>query len=569
MKNSRQLQTKTKYFGKLSIKNFVFITLIFLILIFQIFPLLNLIYTSLKTEGGITLSNLIDVYFSRENLIALRNTLLVSFSTMILSTTLSIPIAFLICRTDILGKKLLRKIFYLGYMLPPFIGAMSWIMLLNPNVGLINNFIKSIFNMQRPIFNIYSMAGLIFIMTIFYFPYSFITIVNGFEKMDTSLEEAAIMCKASQIRTFFIITLPIMIPTIISSAVLVFVASISSYGIPIMIGSNAKISTITTKIFELASYGDMQMLSKAGILATMLMMMVFFVLITSYFILKKYSKQRIKNYSIKKSIKLGKYRFYLSVVVAVFSIVVVVIPFISIVITSFIKDLSKPIVFKNLTLDYWRTIFTHSSIVSSIKNSIIASVVAATLALFIAIVVSYYSTRSKIFGKKLPEIMVMISSTAPNIVIAIALIMAFTGKYVINLYNTIFILILAYMSKYMFMAIRNISQAILNIRDDIEEAARGFGASDFKIVKDVIFPIILPSLIAGWFLVFMPSFYELAMSILLYSPSTSTIGVELYQFQLFFSHQVASALAVMVIIFILMLNVLSSSTRKKYRHESN
>lgn len=203
MKNSRQLQTKTKYFGKLSIKNFVFITLIFLILIFQIFPLLNLIYTSLKTEGGITLSNLIDVYFSRENLIALRNTLLVSFSTMILSTTLSIPIAFLICRTDILGKKLLRKIFYLGYMLPPFIGAMSWIMLLNPNVGLINNFIKSIFNMQRPIFNIYSMAGLIFIMTIFYFPYSFITIVNGFEKMDTSLEEAAIMCKASQIRTFF------------------------------------------------------------------------------------------------------------------------------------------------------------------------------------------------------------------------------------------------------------------------------------------------------------------------------------------------------------------------------
>ena len=167
-------------------------------------------------------------------------------------------------------------------------------------------------------------------------------------------------------------------------------------------------------------------------------------------------------------------------------------------------------------------------------------------------------------GREIPDFLITVGSGTPSVVIALALIMTMTGKFGINIYNTISIMVIAYMIKYMMMGMRTVVSAFTQISPSLEEAAQISGAGWLRRLKDVVLPLISPSAVAGWFLIFMPCFYELTMSTLLYSKNTDTLGVELYTYQTFTSQQTASALAVGILIIVIVLNsVLNKATKGK------
>jgi iron(III) transport system permease protein len=160
---------------------------------------------------------------------------------------------------------------------------------------------------------------------------------------------------------------------------------------------------------------------------------------------------------------------------------------------------------------------------------------------------AYLLVRTNIKGKKIPDFMITVGSGTPSVVIALSLIMSMSGKFGINIYNTLTIMVIAYMIKYMMMGMRTVVSALTQISPSLEEASQISGASWLRSMKNVTLPLIAPALVAGWFLIFMPCFYELTMSTLLYSTNTKTLGYELYTYQTYHNQQTASALATAIL----------------------
>ncbi len=534
-------------------------------LVFQVLPMVYLIIKAFFPEGSFTFEVFQRLYTYQMNLGALKNTLIAATVTMVLGTLIAFPLAWLVGRTNLFGKKFFRSLFVLTYMVPPYVGAMAWLRLLNPNVGTMNQFFRLLFGLgdtPGPL-NIYTLGGLIWVLTTFYYPYAFITISRAMEKMDPSLEEASRISGASPLLTVFRVTLPMMTPSLIAGALLVFVAAMSCYGIPSIIGAPGKVHTVTTRIIEYNGLGA-QGISDATGLAVFLMALAILILYLSDFVVARKQYITVSGKSTRPNIvDLGKWRIPLTVLVSLFAIIVVLIPFATILTTSFKIDVGKSLFDpENFTLTQWQTIFSRSETMSCLKNSLIFGVVTATVGIVVACTMSYLLQRTKIRGRKLPDFLITLGSGTPSVVIALGLIMTMKGDFGVNIYNTAYIMIVAYLIKYLMMGMRTVVSAMSQIHVSLEECSQISGASWTRTMLKITGPLIFPSIAAGWFLIFIPSFYELSMTTLLYSNSTKTIGFQLYEYWTFTSQPQSCAMAFGILMIVVVLNFLLNKLTK-------
>ena len=549
------------------VKWIIISAIILFLVVFEVFPLLYLVYRAFFPEGSFSLEAFARVYTYKLNWTALSNTIITASASMILGVIIAFPLAWLIGRTNLYFKKFFRTLFVMTYMVPPYVGAMAWLRLLNPTVGILNQWLAKIFNLSEMPFNIYSVGGLIWVLTTFYYPYAFITISRAMEKMDPSLEEASKISGASPLKTVATITMPMMMPSIVAAALLVFVSAASCYGIPSIIGAPGNVDTVTTRIIDFVYLGSSEGLSDATTLAVFLMLVANIILYLSTFVVGRKQYITVSGKSTRPNIvDLGKWRIPVTALVIIFAIIVVGIPFATVFATSFTTNMGKSLFEAgNFTTKYWQVVFTRQQILNSAKNSIISASVAATAGIVISCVMAYLLTRTRAKGRHIPDFLITLGSGTPSIVIALGLIMTMNGKFIINIYNTLFIMIVAYMIKYLMMGMRIIVSAMSQIHESLEEAAQISGAGWIKRFKDITIPLIAPSVVAGWFLIFMPCFYELTMSTLLYSTDTKTIGFELYQYQTYHSQQTASAMASAILIFVVLVNwLLNKVTKGKF-----
>lgn len=535
------------------------------LLVFQLFPLVYLGIKAFFPEGSFSLETITRLYTYEMNLKALSNTLIASGATMVLGTLLAFPLAWLVGRTNLYGKKFFRSLFVLTYMVPPYVGAMAWLRLLNPNVGTINQVIRFIFGMgdvPGPL-NVYSLGGLIWVLTTFYYPYAFITISRAMEKMDPSLEEASRISGASPLKTLFTVTLPMMTPSLIAGALLVFVCAASCYGIPSIIAAPGKVHTVTTRIIDYMGLGE-QGLNDATGLAVFLMVIAIIVLYVSDFVVAKRQYITVSGKSTRPNIvDLGRWRIPLTAAVTLFACIVILLPFATILITSFKVDVGKGLFEAgNFTLGQWTLIFGRSETLSSLKNSLIFGAVTATVGIVVACVMSYLLQRTRIRGRKIPDFLITLGSGTPSVVIALGLIMTMKGNYGVNIYNTAYIMIVAYLIKYLMMGMRTVVSAMSQIHASLEECSQVSGASWLRTMYKITGPLIFPSIAAGWFLIFIPSFYELSMTTLLYSNSTKTIGFQLYEYWTYTSQPQSCAMAFGILAIVIVLNFILNRLTK-------
>ena len=486
----------------------------------------------------------------------LKNTLVTAGLSRVFGVLIAFPLAWLVGRTDLYGRGFFRTLFVTTYMVPPYVGAMAWLRLLNPTVGTLNVFLKNLFGLESAPFNIYSIGGLVWVLTTFYYPYAFISISRAMENMDPSLEEASRISGASPLKTLFTVTLPLMLPSIVAAALMVFVAAASCYGIPSIIGAPGKIHTVTTRITEYVSIGSQEGLTDATALAVFLMLVAYMILYVTNFVIAKKEYITISGKSVRpNTVELGRLRLPVTILVGIFAFIIVILPFATVFATSFTMNMGKSVFAPgNVTFKYWETILTRSSILQSAKNSLLSATLAATCGMLICIVMAYLLVRTVVWGRKLPDFLITVGSGTPSVVIALALVMTMSGKFVINIYNTMMIMVIAYMIKYMMMGMRTVTAAFAQISPSLEEAAQSAGAGWLTRMKDVVMPLLLPSIVAGWFLIFMPCFYELTMSNILYSDHTKTLGVELFIYQTYHSQQTASALAGGILFVVVIIN---------------
>ncbi len=530
---------------------------------FVVFPLAVLLYDSVLVDGSYTLANYREVYSQDVNWRALANTVELSLIVMVASVIITFPLAWLVGRTDLPFKKGYRTLLVASYMIPPYVGAIAWVQLLNPSVGYLNDIFKWIFNLQTAPFDIYTTGGLAWVLTLFYSPFAFITISRAMEKMDPTLEEAARVSGSSPLRTLFDVTLPLMAPSILAGGLLVFIAAGSCFGIPAIVGMPGNIEVMTTRIVTYVYMGDEAGIRDATSLAASLMFIANALLFGMTWMLGRKDYTTISGKSTRPNmVELGKWKWPAFFGVGLYAFVAVILPLGSILLTSLLKSMSKGITLSNIGFDAWIPVITSSQYMESVWNSVVYGVIAATIGTVLSVFIAYLAVKTNVKGRSLPDLLTVVGGSTPSIVIALALVITFSGNFGLNLYSTMWILVVSYLVKYMTMSVRTIAASLSQVHISLEEAALNSGASWLRTCKDIIMPLIAPSIIAGWFLIFMPSFYELTMSLLLYGSDTKTIGVLLYDLQTYADTQNASVLSVIILLIVLVGNIILNKLTK-------
>ena len=549
--------------GRINSKTIVISISVLLLMYFVVFPMGILLWDSIVQDGSVNLKNYANVYSQDVNWTALTNTIELSLAVMVASVIITFPLAWFVGRTDMPYKKAFRTLLVSSYMIPPYVGAIAWVQLLNPSVGFLNRFLQFCFGLEKAPFDIYTMGGLAWVLTLFYSPFAFITISRAMEKMDPTLEEAARISGASPLRTVWDVTLPLTAPSILAGGLLVFIAAGSCFGIPSIVGMPGNIEVMTTRIVTYVYMSDVNSIRDATALAASLMFLANALLFGMTYIIGQKDYTTISGKSTRPNIvELGKWRWPAFCAVGAYTMIAIIIPLGSIALSSLILSFSQPISLDNLGFEAWKPVLENSDYLDCIWNSVIYAVIAASIGTLLAIFVAYLAVKTEIKGRNIPDLLVVLGGATPSIAIALALIIAFSGNYGLNIYSTVWILVVSYLVKYMTMSVRTIAASLSQVHKSLEEAALNSGADWLRVCKDIIMPLIMPSIVAGWFLIFMPSFYELTMSLILYGSDTKTIGVLLYELQTYADAQNASVLSVIILTIVLIGNLILNKFSK-------
>ena len=524
-----------------------------------ILPVFMIIYYAFWDGSKIDFQMFFNVLMQEENISAMLNTLVIALFSTVLATIVGVFFAWLLGRSDIPLKGLMKFLFSIPFMIPPFLAAMAWDMMFSGRGGYINRWLMSVFNLANAPFNINSVAGIIVIEVVYYFPFVYMQVVSALERMDPTLEESARIAGAKQLYVIRRITLPLTIPAISSGMLLVLITSLSNYGIPAMLGFSQNIFTLPTMIVEKMNRagGSFDGIRQATALSIVLVIVVSLALLLQRKVLAVGRYDIIKGKSMRPAlIKLRKAKYPLLVFSLLFLALVVLAPLVMILLVSFIKAYGLEFKLENFTLANYQRIFVGNAMVKdSVGNSLFLGFAAGIICLFLGTMLAYVIYKVKPKGGTVLEVLAVLPYSLPGTVMAIGCILAWSGVFFgITLYNTIWIILVAYVARYLSYTLKSSSASLQQVHISLEEASRSCGATHLESLRDITLPLIKPAMVSGFFLVFLPAMRELTTSVLLYGPNSRTLGVAIYQLRINGQIAPAAALSVVTIVLIMVCN---------------
>lgn len=491
-----------------------------------VLPVGSLLISSFWGESGLTLEFFKEAFSSRLYLMPLLNSLMLGAWTGLFSVLIGLPLAWAVARTNMPGKKLVTITAALSYLAPPFLTSIAFVNLFSPNAGTLNVLFRDVWGMPWLTFNIFSMSGLVLVTVLHTFPFIFLLARSALQSVDASFEESAQILGAGKFRTAISITAPLVAPAVLSGTLLAFVNAIALFGSQAIIGLPARIVTLPTRIYSLFDYPP-----EYG-LASALSLIFIIITITALYLQRSYLARRSfitlgGKGSRTQLIDLGIGRWFLLFLGLVIFFVAIILPFGTLIAVS-LSDSWGLDFWKGLTLKHYKfIIFDYDVTQRAIVNSLYLATLAASFAILIGGLVSWIDIRTKLPGRKALDYAALIPLGLPGIVMAVALI-RFWLQMPITLYGTLSILLLAYVGRYVPLAVRAGNSALRQVDPSLEESAQILGAKWSQVMRYVTFPLIRPGLFAGWLLVFVPVVQELSASILLFSSKTMTLAVAVY-----------------------------------------
>jgi iron(III) transport system permease protein len=521
-----------KLFGNFGIAEILLAVSVLILVIVVAVPILLILWTALFVDGSLNTRDILKVLSQPDTYEALKNSLIIAAGVTLFSTITGVFFAWLVSRTDLPLKETMKVLFLIPFMLPPFIGALAWKMLLSPRAGYINKFLSDLFGMDGSLFNIYSLSGIIAVETMYLFPFVFLQVAGALERMDPTLEESARISGAGLLTITRKITIPLMTPSIAAGALLVALYSLAHFGVPAILGTERGIYNIPTKIYEqiYQSGGSFVAIRTGTILSSILLIAAGLILYIQNLVLKAGRFQVIAGKSMRPMLlKLRGLKIPLFLFSILYIFITVILPTATIFLVGSLKTYGISFTLENMGLANLKYIlFQWKMTKDAIWNSLYLALGAASVTMIVGTLISYSIVKIKVRGRFILEFLGLLPFSVPGTVIAIGVILMWSGKFGINLYNTAWIIFIAYIARYMAFSLKSNSAALEQVSDSLEEAARACGATHWQSLKDIVIPLIKPGMVAAFFLVFLPALRELTTSILLYGPKTRTIGVAIY-----------------------------------------
>ena len=496
------------------------------LIVLVVLPLLSLLFGSVRGEHGLSLEHFGEVLTGRLYVNALKNSLILGAWTGLFSLIIGVVLAFAVSRTDVPGKKLLQLTASLSYLSPPFLTAIAFVYLFSPNAGLVNVFMRDVMGLPWLTFNVFSMAGLVLVTVLHTFPYVYLLASSALQSVDASYEEAAQILGASRFRTALSITAPLVAPAILSGTLLAFVNAIALFGSQAIIGLPGRIVTLPTRIYALFDYPPEYALASALSLVFVLITVAALYLQRAFLARRSFVTLGGKG-ARPQLMQLGSWRWLLFGFAVLVFVVSIVAPYATLIAVSVSKSWGLDF-WKGLTLAHYKFIlFDYNVTQRAILNSLFLATVAACFAVLLGAVIGWIDLRTLLPGRKLLDYASLIPLGLPGIVVAVALIQ-FWLKMPLALYGTLAILLLAYVGRYIPLSVRAANASLRQVDPSLEESAKILGASWATTMREITLPLIRPGLFAGWLLVFVPVIQELSASILLFSSSSITLAVAVF-----------------------------------------
>ena len=502
----------------------------------SLYPTFFLFYGSvmdapLGVPGHFTLQNYVRAFGDPEAYPLLLNSFIFGLGAAGLSVIFALALAWITIRTNAPFRRLFELTAIIPNILPPILVSISWVMLLNPSNGLINGLFVKILGLEKGPFNIYSMAGLIFVEALILTPLAFLIIAAALKSMDPSLEESAKTLGSGELGVMSRITFPLMRPAILAAATLNFVRAVESFDTPAIIALPARIEVFTTKIWReaLGSFPTNHNLAATygvGILMIALLFVYLYRRFTSQ--VESFSTVTGKGFR-PHQIDLGKWKYLASAVAFLLLVLLVVLPILVLLLVAILPYYHVPTwqTWNNLTLDHFRYIWATPRVHRAFANSLFLALMGATVCMLLASLASYITVRTKLAGRGILEGLVFIPWAFPGTALALGLLWAYID-FPIPVYATIWIILIAYVTRFLPYGMRAVSSTIIQVHKELEEASIACGAGFLATFRRVLIPMMRPGVMAGWIILVTIFMREFSATLFLYSPGSEPLGPLLY-----------------------------------------
>jgi iron(III) transport system permease protein len=502
----------------------------------SLYPTFFLFYGSvvdapLGVPGNFTLQNYVKAYSDPEAYPLLLNSFIFGLGASGLSALFALTLAWITIRTNAPFRRLFELTAIIPNILPPILVSISWVMLLNPSNGLINGLLVKLFGLEKGPFNIYSLSGLIFVEALILTPLAFLIIAAALKSMDPSLEESAKTLGSSEFGVMSRITFPLMRPAILAAVTLNFVRAVESFDTPAIIALPARIEVFTTKIWReaLGSFPTNHNLAAAygvGILMVALLFVYLYRRFTSQ--VESFSTVTGKGFR-PHQIDLGGWKYLASSLAFLLLVLLVVLPVLVLLLVALLPYYHVPTwqTWNHLTLDHFRYIWATPRVHRAFLNSLFLALTGATICMLLASLASYITVRTKLAARGILEGLVFIPWAFPGTALALGLLWAYVD-FPIPVYATIWIILIAYVTRFLPYGLRAVSSTIIQVHKELEEASVVCGAGFIATFRRVLIPMMRPGVMAGWIILVTIFIREFSATLFLYSPGSEPLGPLLY-----------------------------------------
>ncbi len=523
--------------------------LLALVSILVIYPMAMIVFgafwSSMPGEPGhLTFAGYTEAFSQPGLLKALWTTYWLTILVKIISITLAIFFAWIIARTDTPGRQWLEVGFWLYFFMPFMPLAMAWVLLLAPDFGLINQALQRLPFIDGSVFNVYSYGGIIWASTLTSTSFMVLLITPAFRRMEASLEEASTLAGASRMTTIKQILIPLMAPTILGVLFLTFIRGIEAFETPLILGYPAGIHVYGTKLYDLL-HEEPPAFPPAMALTNIFLFTLFgLIYLQNRFIKgKTYTTIGGRGFSVR-PISLGRWRYVTMGICLVWLAISTLLPVLTLLFGSFMKIFGVFLPGGSFTSNNWIYLFEDPSFWFSLKNTLLMGAAAATFGLILHSMISYVIVKSTFKGKKALEFVSWLPWAVPGIVLGLGIFWAYVGgiRLPFVLYGTLWILVMAMIIKEMPIGIRAMSGGLMQLSNELEESSRVHGASFPRTFRSIVVPLLAPTFIATWIIIFLAAVRDLSTVILLYSAKSKVLSV--LNYELWASGRMESAFAI-------------------------
>jgi iron(III) transport system permease protein len=497
-----------------------------ILVVLVVAPMAQLVITSLTDPktGAWTVQNYVQAYGRARHVDALFNTLKMGAATVVLSILFGVPIAWACSRTDMPGRGFARLTMLGAFITPPYLSGVGWILLAGPNAGWINQAWVGLTGASEPLVNIFTFWGIVLVMASNTFFLVFVFTTTAFEMVSSEMEDAANIIGAGTLKTAMKVTIPLILPAVLGSALLTFLTSIALYGVPALLSIPARYPVVVIQLSEFFSF-PLKVEVAAAYSIPLLFITVALLAIQRLLLSRRGYTAVTGKGGERRLVRLGKWRWPLFAYVMFVASLSLFLPLAVLLVAAFTKSWTVGLAPGNFTLaNFTYVLFEHSTSQRALAASIGLGAIAATAAVLLALAIAYIVQRRLLPWGGVLAALCMMPFVIPGIVLAIGFYAAYALPPV-ALYGTYTIIAIAFVTRFLPIAFTTSAAGIRSLHPEMEDAVRILGGGRLTAVRYVVAPLLKRTLAGGWLLIFVPAAQELSTAIFLSGPNTRVVSV--------------------------------------------